>query len=285
MKVNFKESWNHLMELSIAHKPEVLTGVGVTLMIVAVPLAVVGTIQATKKIDEKKKEAAEELRENSENPDILIDPETVELAPVEVAKVIWPYCVGPAVAVVAGAFCSIAAQKESLRRTAEALGMYQLSQAAFDKYKEKTKEVVGDKKEEEIHNRVIKDRMELMTDNDGHVVNIYDTRDGSTLCFDYECGRYFYSDIDYMKSQLNMLNAEALKDVQANPGAFLTLNDVYRVIGLPETGIGERLVWRIMKEGLPTIKPTSMLIDDKPCFVLNFEQPPVYASSWQLDRM
>lgn len=285
MKINLKEAWTTVMSASNAHKPELLTGFGITLMLSAVPLAVVGTVEAVKRINERKKEVADDLRENSENPDILVDPESIGLPPVEVVKKTW-VCYTPAtIAAVLGAFCCIASTKEGLKRTAEAMGMYQLSEAAFAKYKEKVKEVIGDKKEDEVNTRVMKDRMELMTDDDGHIVNVYDTRDGSTLCFDYQCGRYFYSDIDYMKSQVNNLAAMALKDAQADYKAFITLNDIYRAIGLPDTGVGESLVWRVSKEGLPALRPTSILVDDRPCWVLNFERPPVYVPSWSLDRM
>lgn len=291
MKVNFKRGLENLMQMADAKKPELLTGTGIGLMVLAIPLTVVGTIKAYKKIEARKKEVADDLRENSENPDILVDPADVKLPPLEVAKIVAPYAIAPAVAVVAGAVCGVKACKEGTARTAAAYGMYQLSEAALAKYKEKTKEVVGGKKEDEIHTRVMRDRMEQVLDKDGHVNSVYDTRDGATLCFDYSSGRYFYSDIDYIKSQVNALNADMIEvyekqDKALNTNnAFLTLNDLYYAIGLPKTGNGENLMWRFKSEGIIKLRPTSILVDgDRPCWVLNFENPPVYIPSRYMDK-
>ena len=127
--------------------------------------------------------------------------------------------------------------------------------------------------------------MELVTDNDGHIINIYDTRDGTQLCFDYWSGRYFYSDVEYIKSQINRVNEAILRDSMAFDG-FASLNDVYRAIGLPDSGAAEDLVWRLKNEGLIELKSSTYItVDDRPCWVLAFTKPPVHIPSWMMDRM
>ena len=285
MKVDFKAAWESLLSTSDAHKPEILSGVGITLMIAAVPLAIVATVKAQEKIKEKKEALANDIREASENPEVPVDVDSIELPAKEVIKACWPYYIPSVIATTAGAFCSASSTKEGLGRTAEAIGMYKLSEMAAAKYREKTREVIGDKKEEEIQNRVVKDRMELVTDDHGRISSVYDTRDGTTLCFDYWSGRYFYSDIDYIRRQINNVNETMLRESMSMDG-WVTLNDVYNAIGLPQTGTGEHMIWRVGKEGLIELKPTSMLVDDdRPCWVLNFRQPPVYAPPWEIDRL
>lgn len=285
MKVDLKGSWTNLMKLSEAHKPELLTGFGVALMIAAVPLAVVATIKAQEKIKEKKEEVAQDILENSEDQDTPVDVDSVELTVKDVLKVTWPYYIPVVLATAVGGYCTVSATKEGLRRTAAAMAMYQLSESAFSNYRSATKEVVGEKKEDEIHSKLMKDRMELMTDENGCISTIYDTRDGTTLCFDYWCGRYFYSDIDYIRSQINRINEDTLDTSRKTTNAFSTLNDVYNAIGLPDAARGEEFVWRIGKEGLIELRPTSKLVDDKPCWVLNFRTPPAWVPAYQLDQL
>lgn len=284
MKVNFRQSWLNLLKLTEAHKPEVLTGFGISLMAVAVPLAVVATVKTCKKVEEKKEEIASDIRSQNNDADVPVDMDSIEVAPKEVFKIAWKYYIPSALALGAGAACAVMSTKEGLKRTTAMAAAYQLSETALSEYRNATKEVVGEKKENEIKQKIMRDRMELLTDEDGHIINVYDTRDGTTLCFDYWSGRYFYSDIDYIRSQVNMVNQTMLKESLAFDG-YATLNDVYLAIGLPQAGSAEALVWRVDKEGLIELQPASILVDDRPCWVLNFKTPPHYIPAWARDRM
>ena len=285
MKIDFRQSWLNLLKAADANKPQVLTGFGVSLMVAAVPLAIVGTVQACKKIKDKKKDIAVEIQVNSGDPDTKVDEDSIELSTKDIVKASWKYYIPTVLSLGTGAFCVIASTKEGLKRTAAMAAAYQLSESAFNEYRNATKQVVGDKKEDEIQNRIMRDRMELMTDEDGHVVNIYDTRDGTQLCFDYWSGRYFYSDVDYIRSQINRVNENMLRESMAFDG-FASLNDVYTAIGLPRTGAAEDLVWRLKDEGLIELKSsTYMTVDDRPCWVLAFNKPPRHIPSWIMDRM
>lgn len=284
MKLNFRQSWLNLMKMTEAHKPEVLTGLGVSLMIAAVPLAIAATIQTYKKVEDAKEELAKDIQEKNDDHNVPVDKDSIELPVKEVVKIGWKYYIPTIVATGVGAACSIMSTKEGLKRTAAMAAAYQLSEAAFNEYRNAAKEVVGEKKEADITQKVMKDRMELLTDEDGHVVNIYDTRDGTTLCFDYWSGRYFYSDIDYIRRQITNINQTMLKESLAFDG-YATLNDVYIALGLPQTGSGQSLAWRVDKEGLIELHPSSILVDDRPCWVLNFTTPPHYVPSWAMDRM
>lgn len=285
MKVDFKQAWTNIFKAANANKPQLLTGVGTGCLLLAVPLAVIATVQTCKKIEEKKQEIAQDIQSQSEDIDTPVDKDSIELEPKDVAKIAWRYYIPTAFAMVTGAACTIVSTKESLKRTAAMAAAYQLSESAFNEYRSATREVVGDKKESEIEKKIMKDRMELITDNDGHIVNIYDTRDGTQLCFDYWSGRYFYSDVEYIKSQINRVNEATLHDSMAFDG-FASLNDVYRAIGLPDTGAGEDLVWRLRDEGLIELKSSSYLtVDDRPCWILAFTKPPRHIPSWMMDRM
>ena len=285
MKVDVKQFCRNFMNSANAHKPEVLTGFGVSLMLAAVPLAVIATIKANKKIEEKKEEFAKGIQIASGDNVTPVNKDEITIPAKEVVKATWKYYIPTVLAAGVGAFCNISSTKEGLKRTAAMAAAYQLSESALAEWKKASKEVVGDKKEEEIRQKVMRNRMEQIMDDEGRIQSVYDTRDGSTLCFDYWGGRFFYSDIDYIKSQINRVNETLLRESMCYDG-FVTLNDVYRAIGLPEMGAGEDRVWRINKEGLLELKPSSMLVDgDRPCWVMAFANAPSYVPPWEMDRM
>ena len=68
------------------------------------------------------------------------------------------------------------------------------------------------------------------------------------LSFDYWSGRYFYSDVDYIESVINRLGADLLRETMAYDDAFISYNDIYREIGLPDAGSGEDQIWRVKKK-------------------------------------
>ena len=285
MKLNIRRAWANLLQAADTNKPQLLAGIGTGMLIVAVPLAVVATVQTCKKIEEKKKEIAHQIQQESEDLDTPVDIENIELKPVEVIKIAWKHYIPSTAAMVLGTVCNISSTKEGLARTAKMALAYQLSEAASNELRQATKEVVGDKKASEIERKVMKNRMEQLTDEDGHIINVYDTRDGSQLCFDYWSGRYFYSDVEYIKSQVNRVNETMLKDSMAFDG-FATLNDIYMAIGLPKSGAGEDLVWRLTKEGLIELKSNSYFdVDGQPCWIMQFTKPPIHCPSWMMDRM
>lgn len=286
MKPDIKKFCSTIMSTANTHKPELLTGVGVSMMVMALPLAVIATIKTIKKVEERKEEIAKEIQRESEDIDTPVDKESIELKPKEVVKIGWKYYIPPVVAAAVGAFCNISSTKEGLKRTAAAMAAYQLSESALSEWQKASKEIVGEKKHEEIRQKVMRDRMEQIVDDEGHIQSVYDTRDGTTLCFDYWGGRYFYSDIDYIRRQVNIVNDTMLKESQSRYDAFVTLNDLYRAIGLPEMGAGEDRVWRINKEGLIDLKPYSTLVDgDRPCWVMAFNRAPMYVPPWEMDQM
>ena len=155
MKLNFKQSWLNLLKMANAHKPELLTGTGTALMILAVPLAVAATVETCKKVEERKREVAQEMQMNSDEPEVPVDVDSIELPVKEVVKIGWKYYIPSAIATVSGAVCNVESTKEGLKRTAAMIVANQMTEAAFNEYRAKTHEVVGDKKEEEIQNRLL----------------------------------------------------------------------------------------------------------------------------------
>ena len=234
------------------HSPEILLAIGIGSGITAAVLAVKATPKALQMIDETKKEESKE-----------------ELTPLETVKVAWkPYV--PAVAT--GAFsiaCLISANSVHSKRNAALATAYQLSTTAFNEYREKVVETIGEKKEKVVHDNIAKERIEKNPPSESTVII---TGKGKTLCYDAHSCRYFESDMDRIRRAINELNYRMTAGMEMS----ISLNEFYDAIGLPMTPIGDELGWRV-DEGLIDIHFSSQITeDDRPAIVLEYLTPPVY---------
>lgn len=251
MPFSTKKIFSNVSKLCNDHKPEIETGIGIGLMLGGTVLAVKATIKVVRKIDEIKREKG-------------ID----EIPTKEVIKMVWKDYIPAVAATGLGSACVACSTKEGIKKSTLFATAYQATETAFDEYKEKVSEVVGKTKEKAIENMVIQDNMKPASST-----NIIDTHDGTTLCYDYWSGRYFYSDIDTIKRQINRVNEQMLHD---GFDGEISLNDVYYALGLPPAGTGEEIGWRT-DWGIIEIDPDSMLTDDdRPVFLLKFRNPPKY---------
>ena len=243
------------------HSPEILMGVGITGMLTTVVLAVKATPKAVELIEDKKVE---------------LDVET--LPPVEVVKATWKCYVPAAATATASIACLIGSHSVSSRRHTALAAAYKLSEKAFSDYRTKVVEVIGDKKERTVHDKVSEEHVK---NNPVNRTEIIVTGKGKSLFFDPLSSRYFYSDMERIKRAENNLNHRILTAPFHNEG--VTVNDFYAEIGLPATDVGESLGWNL-DIGLIDIYPSPQMADEgsdhegEPCAVLNFTNPPKYDS-------
>lgn len=243
------------------HSPEILTGIGIAGMISTTVLAVRATPKALVLIENKKREK----KFNGEEP---------ELTKIETIKTAWKPYIPAAITGTASVACLIGASSVSLRRNAALAAAYALSESTLSDYKDKVVETFGEKKAQEVDDAVAKGQLERTP-----VVeeNIIDTGRGTTRCFDPYSGRYFWSDIEFIRKAVNNLNERMLFDMH------ISLNEYYDEIGLEETceKTGEALGWTVdpdsSNKGLIELKFSSQLdLNKQPCLVVNFVNPPIY---------
>ena len=255
-KINFTKI-AHNIRLSISkHSPEILTGIGIAGMITTTVLAVKATPKAIKIIDELKRERLEEGLE--------------EPTKVDYVKSTWQCYIPSAVTGVASIACLIGASSVSARRNAALMTAYKLSETAISEYKSKVVETIGEKKEKAIRDKVAEDRVKSdpVTKKE-----VFITNKGKTLCYDYQSGRYFESDIDEVKKVENKLNKRMLNEM------YVSLNDFYEELGLEPSDIGSKMGWNI-DMGMIEMDFSSQLSDDgRPCLVIDFNIPPKYGYS------
>lgn len=230
------------------HSPEILTGIGITGLLSTTVLAVKATPKALRLIDEKKEEY-----------------DTDELTNMEVIKTCWKCYIPAAVTASISVACIIGANTVNSKRNAVLATAYKLSESAFSEYKEKVIETIGEKKEEEVRDKIAKDRIEKNPVNNNEVII---TGKGDVLCYDVVSGRYFKSDVDKIRKAENTLNKKLMNDM------YCSLNEFYDLIGLPFTQMGFDLGWNVNDSLVEIEFSTQLSEDDTPCVVIQYSVLP-----------
>lgn len=243
--------------------PEILTGIGIAGMITSTVLAVKATPKALSLIEDEKRAQNEHISDDARSNNTRI----IHLKPIEVVKVTWKCYIPTVLTGIASTACLIGASSVNFKRNAALATAYQLSATALTEYKEKVSEVIGERKERDIRDRIAKDK--INNDPVGkHEVIV--TGNGDTLCYDAYGGRYFKSSIDKIKKAENELNRVMLKDM------YVSLNEFYDELGLKHTKLGDDLGWNL-DDGFINIEFSSQLSEDgTPCIVINYTVSPNY---------
>ena len=258
-KMQLKAIFTDLGKAARKHSPEILTGIGIAGMLSTTVLAVRATPKALMLIEEKKREK----KFAGEQP---------ELTKIEVVKTAWKPYIPAAVTGVASVACLVGASSVNARRNAALAAAYALSETTLADYKEKVVETIGEKKAQEVKDAIAKDQIEKNPPSKSTVIA---TDKGETLCYDSISGRYFKSDIEYIRRAVNNLNERLLFDTH------VSLNEYYDEIGLEEIfPMGEDLGWTVdpdsANKGLIELDFSSQLTEGIPCLVVGFSNAPRY---------
>ena len=258
------------------HAPEVLVGIGITGFVVTTVQAVRVTPKAIDEIDAEKRRRKNEFYEKT-TTDMSDDlrnellTQAVKLTPTDYIRCTWKLYLPVAITGVSSIACVIGATHINLKRNAALVAACTLTENRFSEYKGKVKELLGDKKEQNVRDEIAKDQITNHPVSDEDIV---DTGKGETLCYDAISGRYFRSDIDEIKRCLNLLNNQLLYD------EAVSLNDLYDYLGLEPNKCGEDFGWNRSRPGWGgLVEPSfSSQLTDKgiPCVVLDFIEGPFY---------
>lgn len=234
------------------HSPEILTGIGIAGMITTTILAVRATPKALTLIDDKKAELDLDPRDN--------------LAPMETVKATWKCYIPAAVTCATSVACLVGASSVNSKRNAALATAYNLTTTAFNEFKEATREVVGEKKEQLIHHKVAEERVKKEPINQSAIIV---SGNGNTRCFDTITKRRFVSDIEAIKRIVNELNRRMV-----NGEDYISLNDFYYELGLDGSSIGDELGWNVA-DGLIELEFSAQLDSDgTPCIVIDYAIAP-----------
>lgn len=183
---------------AVKHAPKILTGISIASSIAAAAFAVKGTILAVE-IEKKRKEqiTAGEIPE----------PEHPRLA---VVKSVWkcyiPTITFLGVSVGAGLYGT----NISTARTAMATAACKATELAFDEYKAKVVEELGEEKEKKIRQDVEKSHVEEYVHRETPIVAPFE----KYLCRERYSGAMFYSNLFEIKDTFNMINYDLIHQGQ-----------------------------------------------------------------------
>lgn len=247
-----KNIFNGIKPFIVKYEPEILMSMGIAGMVFALVASVKGTIKATRLVDARKEELG-------------VD----KLTPKELIKTTWKCYIPAATSTVISLPCIVAGNRVSSKRNAALAAAYAITEASLQEYQEKVKETIGEQKEKEIRDEIVKDRAERANSNQAIVV----VNDGDVLFHDKISGRYFKSTWNKIQDAANKLNADAL----AGYGT-ITVNDWFSAIGLETTSrTFDDMGWDTAngRSGLIDVSITPHITDDnKPCLEIYYYNEP-----------
>ena len=205
----------------------------------------------------------------------LRDEEAGGAAPVlsrrEMFKLTWILYL-PAASVGATTIVAIVlANHEASKKIAALTVATGISDRAFQEYKAKVVEKLGENKEMAIRDEVAQDRV-AAEKGSNEVIII----DGEVLCFDMATGRYFKSSMEKIRAAENTVNHDILNHMYASLSSF------YDEIGLAPTPYSDTVGWNSLREMVDVQYSTVMSPDGRPCIAIDFVTPPYpeYDRTW-----
>lgn len=156
--------------------------------------------------------------------------------------------------------CIIFANHINMRRNAVLSSLYALSETTLKEYQNKVVETIGENKERKIKDEIKGDIIKKNPPKDEAIII---TGKGDTLCYDVLSGRYFKSDIETIRKVENETNKRLLSNM------WVSLNELYSDLGLPEIDLGKDIGWDVDK--MLEFHFTSKLTEDgRPCLVIDY---------------
>ena len=243
------DAFNSVKTVITKHSPEILTGIGIAGMITTTVLAVKATPKAVKILEEHKK--------NQE-----------KISPMDVVKLTWKEYIPAVVTGTVSTACLIGASAVNLKRNAALATAYTLSETALKEYREQVIESIGDKKEQNIQEKVAE--KQVIKNNVGDKPPI-STGNGTTLCYDPLSGREFECSREVLERAENRINKEMLQQISG----YASVNEFYDEIGLERTETGALLGWN--SEHTIDLHLTAVLTKNgKPAMVVGHYNRPIY---------
>ena len=229
------------------HSPEILTGLGIAGMIISIGLAVKATPKALDSIEDKK-----------------VELEADELTVKETVQATWKHYIPTVVTAAASTACIIGANSVHSKRNAALATAYKLSETALSEYQNKVVEVVGEEKEREIREKMVKESTE------NHPVGkVYISSSEGVLYRDSYSGREFRANPNAIDRAVNKINMQMRNEMYAS------VNDWYSLLGLDYTTLGDVEGWNIDCGDIDLKGPYAYVNDHGEAYILlEFDRPP-----------
>ena len=175
----------------------------------------------------------------------------------EVFKIYLPTIISGGITI----FSIVMAHSKSMKKQAAAMAAYSLADAALSEYKDKVKELIGEKKATEVEDSIAKDKIKANPQTEMNTVII--SGNGDYWVYDVTCDRYFKSTIVKVKTAFADVKDALMSEM------YVSLNEFYDYLGLPHTTVGDYLGWTV--DTPPVLKDRYQAMEDgTPCMVMDF---------------
>ncbi len=183
-------------------------------------------------------------------------------------KLTWQEYVAPVAFGLVTAITILQLNRVHSARTKAVVALYGLAQTALSEYKDKVKDVLGERKARQMDDDIAKERMEKTPRT--NVTQLMECKTGH-LCYDKYTARYFVSSMEELRKIQNDVNDLILRDL------YISLNEVYYMLGLDECELGNELGWGWDTTGQLEFKfSTHMTPEGVPCIVLDYTVKPLF---------
>ena len=245
------------------HQREIMLGGAIAGTVVTAVLSWKAGIKADKVLSEQKQKMddiqyhADDMTEEEYN-------KAKKDTTIETVKKIAPIVASPALAAAGTIISVVAGYKVASTQIATLSALYSMSEKALADQLEKTKEIVGPKKAQEIADAITDKKVKETPIDKNTIIN---TGKGTTLCLDDMSGRYFYSSAEEIKKACNTINRRMMDEY------YISLNELYDELGLPEITLGEDVGFNI-DDGLIDIDHilgATLHNNETPVLVLNYD--------------
>lgn len=162
--------------------------------------------------------------------------------------------------------CIIFSNRIGSRRAAAVAAAYSLTERAFEEYRDKVVEKLGERKEQAIRDEIVQDRMDRHPPVQSQVIV---TGTGDVLCTDAYSGRYFNSSVESIRQAQNDVNFQILHD------GYASLTDFYDRLGLSSTQISDNVGWNSGRM-LEIFFSAALTPEQKPCVSIEFSVEPYH---------
>lgn len=261
MKMNFDSITKAMKDLkfsTMCHKPEIMTIVGITSMVVG---TVIACVQSTKLESVACKKESEmwnlnrDLALSTDTEEMITNKrkkETVLIYSKMVGNVVLLYL--PSVLLIGGGAASILVGVDVLKkRNAALIAAYAALNTSYKKYREEVTERYGSDVDNDIYLGQSTKKIKKIGEDGQKTTELVKVQSKDPLApyhklFDEATSRYYEKDIDMMKFFL--YGQERLANERLSQDGFLFLNDVLDALGLEKTQAGQVVGWRYdHKEG------------------------------------
>lgn len=156
--------------------------------------------------------------------------------------------------------CAVSSNRIHRYRYTSLLALYSIGEKSLQRWQNAVLDEVGEKKYENVRERIISPEDPIPT-----VVMMDEER---VLFFDTYSGRYFRSDsVETVRKIVNDLNDLLFGE------DFVSLNEFYFEIGLPNVEFGDEAGWNIA-DGSIKVTYDAFIKNDKPCISVSFVLSP-----------